>query len=220
VSAEDNSAERRRFTSVGSLSALLGCLQFFLCFLPRLAVNQWRASVFLYQSNRNRIIETLTSCKIEPRDGAPEILLEDLAIYLFAVENRSFSIADHPRRQWTCNYDFVSKMFSSLKSVTGRGGANRNKLKAIRDILEPAGLIECLDRGYVATGHTGVCQKWVVGDRHPRFVEWVRFADDLRFEKVLSGREVRVWNPVDRELVNAAFTIDHTDRPAARRIKT
>jgi hypothetical protein len=145
-----------------------------------------------YESNRQRLLEMVESRETSERcHWRQEITSEDLAIYLYSVESRSFSIADAPRLQFTCNYDFVATMFTALKAVTHRGGSNRNKLKAIRDVLESAGLIECNNRGYVPTGKkSGICQKWVVGPRHPRYAEWRAFASAM-----MSETAPRSWAP-------------------------
>lgn len=113
-------------------------------------------------------------------DGA--ITDEDLAIGLYVVMRNSFAVADDPRWQYSCPYEAFSGMFRALREegVTRRGGADRNKIKAIKGILHRARLMECVDSRYVHGDHWGVGMKYTLGPTCWRHAEFVRFSQNIR----------------------------------------
>jgi hypothetical protein len=107
---------------------------------------------------------------------------EDLAVGLYVVMRNSFAVRDDARLQWTCPVACFAGMFRVLRraGLTRRGGGKRNKVVAVKRILERAGLIECLDR----RRRKGVGHKYTIGPNHWRYGEFVRFSQGVRVRYV------------------------------------
>lgn len=111
-----------------------------------------------------------------------DITDEDLAIGLYVVMRNSFSVAEDARQQYSCPNRAFSGMFNALKreGVTKRGGANPNKVVAIKVILRRARLIECVDSDYIYGDNWGVGMKYTIGPCCWRHGEFVRFSQHIR----------------------------------------
>ena len=144
---------------------------------------------------RPRLIEAVRAhCRDRTCRCSTHIGDEDLAIGLYVVQRNSFKVQDDPKHQFTCEYGSFAGMAEALKAagLTSRLFGNRNKTFAVKQILERAGLIECIDRQYVAAGpHDGVGQKFTVGPNHWRYAEFVRWAEGIRVEYVRAGAGVK-----------------------------
>jgi hypothetical protein len=142
-----------------------------------------RATEGGYELYRQRLLEDVAAHCIDRAskydDG--QVTNEDLAIGLYVVMRNSFSVSDDPRRQYSCPSTAFSEMFSKLKKegVTKRGGADRNKIVAIKTILSRARLIECVDSDYVHGDHWGVGKKFTLGPTCWRHAEFVRFSQSI-----------------------------------------
>lgn len=110
-----------------------------------------------------------------------ELTDEDFAVALYTITIDSFTKHDDSRRQWTVGTNSIMVMFRTLSEAKAIDrGCNRNKATALKQILEAAGLIECIDRKWVSTKDgTGICKKWTIGTNHPRYAEFVRFAEEI-----------------------------------------
>lgn len=141
-----------------------------------------------YAHWRERLIEAVrTYCSNRASRYPYRISDEDLAVGLYLVTRNSFSIRDEPRHQFTCPQVAFVGMAETLK--VGSLG-NRNKVVGLKVILERAGLITCVDPGYIFAGNSsGAGKKYVCGPAHWRHAEFVRFSKGIDFEYV--GRPVR-----------------------------
>ncbi|QOV90653.1 hypothetical protein [Humisphaera borealis] len=126
-----------------------------------------------YEYYREQLIEAVSShCIDRKKRYQASISDEDLAVALYVVQRNSFGIADRPIQQFTCGYEAFAGMFRELKAegVIRRGGCDRNKIAAMKAILVRAGLIQCVDPGYIAAGkRRGVCMKYTIGPKHWRY---------------------------------------------------
>lgn len=146
-----------------------------------------------FELHRQRLLaDVVTHCTDRSSkydDG--EINDEDLAIGLYVVMRNSFSVAEDARRQYSCPKKAFSGMFRTLKEarVTKRGGADPNKIVAIKVILNRARLIECVDSGYIHGDRWGVGMKYTLGPSCWRHAEFIRFAENINVVYVSDIRE-------------------------------
>lgn len=130
---------------------------------------------------RDRLLDAVRShCRLDD-DGAiiidgERVTDEDLAIGLYVVTLNSFAVHAVHQRQFSCPIKCFMAMFETLEPQTKRSGRRPNKIVAVKRNLEGAGLIECVNRGYVVGGAAkGVGQKFVVGSKHWRRDEFEAF---------------------------------------------
>ncbi|MEI8194361.1 MAG: hypothetical protein WCI73_00475 [Phycisphaerae bacterium] len=172
-----------------------------------------------YEHYREQLMEAVKTYAIDRTcQYTAEITDEDLAVGLYLVTRNSFAVADTARQQWTCPTQSFADMFSRLQSVglTDRGGGNRNKIVAIKTILEQAGLITCIDRGWKHcpdNPKAGLGKKYTIGRNHWRYSEFIRFSQDIAVEYIRTGSPSAV-EPVSATAQPVPTAADHGPRPA------
>jgi hypothetical protein len=101
----------------------------------------------------------------------------EFGMALFSLEAESFTKkpAGEAFRQFTWGKKSIREMLAALSG----GGIQSGKLTAVRDVLAAAGLAEVVDsRWRVASdGRPGISKKYHIGPAHPRYGEFVKWAD-------------------------------------------
>lgn len=118
-----------------------------------------------YRASHTRLLSAVRlHCTDRTSGYRCRITDEDLAVALYVVERNSRPANRREKWKGTCGYDAFRGMFRELKNagVISRG-FNRNKVTALKLILQRAGLIDCTDSRYIPAGKgRGVAMKYSV----------------------------------------------------------
>lgn len=141
-----------------------------------------------YERCRDRLLEAVKAhCTDRTSTYKGRVWDEDLAVALYAITQKSFTVHSELRQQWSCPDRMVLGMFKALKDagVIRRGCKDPDKVSVLKRILTGSGLVQCVDGKWYHGGKgQGVGKKYVVGPAHWRYMEFVRFAEKVEWRRI------------------------------------